>query len=53
MIDTLGAYLLVLVSASGAIAIQEMNSFDSCRAAVAQLEPIRIVSGYCIAKEIK
>lgn len=58
MIDTLGPYLLILIlmptmrSGSG-IAIQEMDNFDSCKAAITQLESVRDIRGYCIAKELK
>jgi hypothetical protein len=53
MIDTLGPYLLVLIFGGHSIAIQEMTSWESCKAALTQLEPVRQIHGYCIAKELK
>jgi hypothetical protein len=53
MIDYLGPYLLVLVFSRGGLAIHEMNSFESCQAALIQLQPDKQLYGYCIAKELK
>jgi hypothetical protein len=58
MIDAFGPYLLILIltrsnGVMAGIAIHEMNSFDSCQAALVQLEPAQEIRGYCIAKEIK
>ena len=56
MIDTLGPYLLILVFngyKGGGLAVQEMTSWESCQAAITQLEPIRRIEGYCIAKTLK
>jgi hypothetical protein len=53
MINTAGAYILVLIlSNSGGISTQEIANFESCKAAVIQLEAIRFVQGYCIAKDV-
>ena len=52
MINTAGTFLLLLISWRGGIAIHEMPSFESCQAAIIQLEPIHTVDGYCIAKEV-
>ena len=56
MIDTFGPYLLILIfngHQKGGITVQEMTSWESCQAAITQLEPVRNVIGYCIAKELK
>jgi hypothetical protein len=54
MIETLGPYILVLIlNLGGGLAMQEFSSFAACKAAVVQLESIRFLSGYCIAKEVK
>lgn len=56
MINTAGAYLLVLMFKServGGIAIQEFSNFESCKAAITQLETDHRLWGYCIAKEVK
>jgi hypothetical protein len=57
MIDTLGPYLLILILGmridATAVAIHEMSSFESCRAALVQLEAVRELRGYCIAKELR
>jgi hypothetical protein len=56
MIDTLGAYILVLIlegSRLSGITTQEFNSFEACQAAIVQLEPVQYIQGYCIAKEVK
>jgi len=56
MIETLGPYLLILIFSGpvgGGITVYEMSSWESCQAAITQLEPIRSISGYCIAKELK
>lgn len=56
MIDVTGPYILVLLfhaATAGGIATHEMPSFESCQAAVVQLDPIRSVNGYCIAKNIR
>jgi len=54
MMNTAGAYILVLIyhaNGGGGVAMQEFSSFQSCRAALTQLEPIHTVHGYCIAKD--
>jgi hypothetical protein len=54
MINTAGAYILVLIfygGATGGVAMQEFSSFQSCRAALTQLEPVTRLRGYCIAKD--
>jgi hypothetical protein len=56
MIDTLGPYLLILtftIGQGGGLAIHEMSSFESCQAALVQLEAVRQLRGYCIAKELR
>jgi hypothetical protein len=55
MINTAGVYILVLVLSNyqaGGLAMQEFDNYDSCKAALVQLEPVRGLSGYCIAKEL-
>ena len=55
MISASGAYILVLiyhVRGAGGVAMQEFSSFQSCRAALTQLEPVPWLKGYCIAKDI-
>lgn len=55
MIDTAGAYILVLIfhaGTAGGITTHEMENFDSCKAALTQLEPIVRVRGFCIAKDL-
>jgi hypothetical protein len=56
MINTAGIYILVLIlgpSMGGAgITTHEMANFESCQAATTQLEPVRYLTGYCIAKDI-
>jgi hypothetical protein len=56
MINTAGAYILVLVFngyQEGGVAMQEFPNYDSCKAAITQLEPVHTLRGYCIAKEVK
>jgi hypothetical protein len=53
MINTTAAYILVLVFNRGGIAMQEFPNFESCQAAIVQLEPSRDLTGYCIAKEVQ
>lgn len=56
MIDAAGPYILVLVFSAynrGGVAMHEMPNFESCKAAISQLEPTRGLSGYCIAKNVK
>jgi hypothetical protein len=56
MINIVGAYILVLVFdnyTAGGVAMQEFPNYDSCKAAITQLEPVRSLRGYCIAKEVK
>ena len=56
MINTVGAYILVLVYHNfnaGGVAMQEFSNFESCKAAVTQLESDIHLHGYCIAKEVK
>jgi hypothetical protein len=53
MINTAGAYILVLIYAYGGVAMQEFTNFESCKAAITQLEPVGHLYGYCIAKEVK
>jgi len=56
MINTAGAYILVLVYSSfnqGGVAMQEFPNFESCKAAITQLETDHRLHGYCIAKEVK
>lgn len=56
MLNTAGAYILVLIfdsySGRGGLAMHEFPNFESCQAAIVQLEPVRSLSGYCIAKEV-
>lgn len=55
MINTAGAYILILIFVeynSGGLATHEMQNFESCRAAIVQLQPINGLRGYCIAKEV-
>jgi hypothetical protein len=52
MINTAGAYLLIIVYTSfnaGGLAVHEVNNFETCQAALTQLDPISHVYGYCIA----
>lgn len=56
MINTVGAYILVLVYngyQEGGVAMQEFSNYDSCKAAIIQLEPVGTLRGYCIAKEVQ
>ena len=56
MLDTAGAYIIVLVFdgyQAGGVAMQEFPNYDSCKAAIIQLEPVGTLRGYCIAKEVK
>jgi hypothetical protein len=55
MIDTAGAYILILLSSynGAAITTLEFPNYDSCKSAITQLEPVRALEGYCIAKEVK
>lgn len=56
MINTLGPFLLILYvngARETAIAVQEMPSQAACQAAIIQLEPVRSLQAYCIAKEIQ
>jgi hypothetical protein len=55
MIDALGPFLLILMTRGvgpEGIAIQEMPSFAACQAAIVQLQPVRSITGYCIAKHV-
>lgn len=55
MINTAGAYILILIWSAhykGGIAVHEVSSFEACQAAIVQLEPMRQITGYCIAKEV-
>lgn len=56
MINSAGAYILVLVYSNfqqGGVAMQEFANFESCKAAIIQLEVDNQLYGYCIAKELK
>jgi hypothetical protein len=59
MINTLGPYLLILIlqqhqsPGHAGLAIQEMPNFESCRAALVQLEVARELRGYCIAQTVR
>lgn len=57
MINTAGAYILVLIFSSfnqGGVAMQEFSNFESCKAAIAQIKTIREpLWGYCIAKDVQ
>jgi hypothetical protein len=55
MINTAGAYILILLSSynGAAITTLEFPNYDSCKSAITQLEPVRELEGYCIAKEVK
>jgi hypothetical protein len=56
MINTTAAYILVLVFDrynAGGVAMQEFPNFESCQAAITQLEPVPRLTGYCIAKEVQ
>jgi hypothetical protein len=55
MINTTAAYILVLVYSwhnAGGVAMQEFPNFESCQAAITQLEAVDRLRGYCIAKEV-
>lgn len=55
MINITGAYILVLIFSAynkGGVAMHEFPNFESCQAAIAQLEPVDSLTGYCIAKEV-
>ena len=49
MMDVAGTFLLILIYGSGGLGIQEMRDFESCKAALVQLEPQRRIHGLCIA----
>lgn len=53
MIDTAGAYILILLHSynGAAMTTLEFPNYESCQAAITQLEPVRTLTGYCIAKE--
>lgn len=58
MINTVGPYILVLILYgygynAGGLAMHEFPNFESCKAALTQLEANRHLSGYCIAKDVK
>jgi hypothetical protein len=55
MINTAGAYILILVYSynGAAMTTLEFPNYDSCKAAITQLEPVRTLRGYCIAKEVQ
>ena len=57
MINTAAAYILVLIFnggfGAGGLAIHEFSNYESCKAAITQLEPVRELQGYCVAKEVK
>jgi len=55
MIDTAGAYILVLIYSWNAAAMTtlEFPNYESCQAAITHLEPVRTLTGYCIAKEVQ
>ena len=56
MINTTAAYILVLVFSgykAGGVAMQEFPNFESCQAAITQLEAVDRLRGYCIAKEVQ
>lgn len=56
MIDTAGAYILVLVVSgfnAGGVSMQEFSNFESCQAAITQLKSVSSLRGYCIAKDVK
>lgn len=59
MINTAGAYILVLLfvnsygARAGGLAMHEFPNFESCKAAITQLEVEKRLTGYCIAKEVK
>jgi hypothetical protein len=57
MINTAGVYILILIfqqPANGvAMTTHEFSNFDSCQAAITQLEPVHGLAAYCIAKEVK
>lgn len=57
MIDTAGVYILILITLGrweepSGVATQEMASFEACKAAQVQLEPIVRLDTYCIAKDV-
>jgi predicted DNA-binding WGR domain protein len=56
MINTTAAYIRVLVfdghGGRGGVAMQEFPNFESCQAAITQLEAVDRLRGYCIAKEV-
>jgi len=51
MINTAGAYILVLFISHNGITTVKLDSFEACQAALTQLEPTQ-VRGVCIAAEI-
>jgi hypothetical protein len=57
MINTAGAYILVLVYAGfsqGGVAMQEFPNYESCNAAITQIKVLdNMLFGNCIAKEVK
>lgn len=56
MINTAGVYILVLMfkaGSAGGLAMQEFPNFESCKAAITQLETDSSLWGYCIAKDVK
>lgn len=56
MLNTAGAYILVLTMSYyqyyGGIVMHEFPNFESCKAAITQLEVDSRLVGYCIAKEV-
>lgn len=57
MINIAGPYILVLMfkmGPAGGLAMQEFPNFESCKAAITQLEfdSNRKLWGYCIAKDV-
>jgi hypothetical protein len=55
MINTVGAYILILVYSYNGAAMTtiEFPNYESCQVAITQLEPVRTLQGYCIAKEVQ
>ena len=55
MIETDGAYLLVLILdgfKEGGLTSQIIESFAACKAILTHLEPVRTLTGYCVAATV-
>jgi len=57
MMNTAGAYLLILIFTGaglpGGIATTDAESFEACKAMITQIQPIRGIEAYCVAKTLQ